>query len=154
MNNHDYCIIMAGGIGSRFWPLSRSAMPKQFLDILGVGETLLQQTFNRFLSIVPLENIYIVSNSEYVEIITRQLPSIILENILLEPLRRNTAPCIAYATQRIMKKDPLARMVVAPSDHLIMKEEAFQSVVKEGLHFVGEHEALLTIGIKPSRPET
>ena len=154
MNNHDYCVIMAGGIGSRFWPLSRTSKPKQFLDILGVGKTLLQQTFDRFQSIIPPENIFIVSNDGYSDIIAEQLPTMIQENILLEPLRRNTAPCIAYAAQRIMQRDPLARMVVAPSDHLIMKEEVFQGVVKEGLRFVSEHEALLTIGIKPSRPET
>lgn len=154
MNNHDYCVIMAGGIGSRFWPLSRTSKPKQFLDILGVGKTLLQQTFERIQSIIPQENIYIVTNAEYAGVISEQLPELMLENILLEPSRRNTAPCIAYATQRIMKKDPLARMVVAPSDHLIMKEEVFQDVVREGLKFVGKHESLLTIGIKPSRPET
>ncbi len=154
MNNHDYCVIMAGGIGSRFWPLSRSSKPKQFLDILGMGKSLLQQTFERFESIIPMDNIYIVSNAEYAEVIMEQLPELNPDNILLEPLRRNTAPCIAYAAYRILKRDPQARMVVAPSDHLITKEKIFQDVVMEGLNFVGNNNALLTIGIKPSRPET
>jgi mannose-1-phosphate guanylyltransferase len=145
---------MAGGVGSRFWPLSRASKPKQFLDILGVGKSLIQQTFSRFESIIPIENIYIVSNSEYAEEIARQLPKMKIENILLEPFRRNTAPCIAYASYRILKDDPDARMVIAPSDHLIMEEQVFRNVVMEGLEFVGENDSLLTIGIKPSRPET
>jgi mannose-1-phosphate guanylyltransferase len=154
MNKKDYCIIMAGGVGSRFWPLSRTSNPKQFLDILGIGKTLLQQTFDRFNKLIPAENIYIVSNTEYYDIIREQIPEMPVENILLEPYRRNTAPCIAYASYRIKVKDPEARMVVAPSDHLILKEEAFLKVVKDGLEFVGEHDNLLTIGIQPSRPET
>lgn len=154
MNNHNYCIIMAGGVGSRFWPISRTSFPKQFLDILGVGKSLLQQTFDRFTAIMPPENIFIVSNAEYAELIGKQLPSIPVENILLEPYRRNTAPCIAYAAYRIMKKDKDARMVVAPSDHLILKEDVFADVVRSGLEFTGNNHALLTIGIKPSRPET
>ncbi len=154
MNKHDYCVIMAGGVGSRFWPLSRTSQPKQFLDILGVGTTLLQQTFDRFASVIPTENIYIVSNSEYRDLIRKQLPSMKEENILLEPFRRNTAPCVAYASFSISMKDPDARIVVAPSDHLIMKEEVFRKVLQKGLDFVGSHEALLTLGIQPSRPET
>ena len=154
MNQHDYCVIMAGGVGSRFWPLSRSSKPKQFLDILGVGKSLLQQTFQRFETIIPVENIFIVSNAEYRDMILEQLPQMKAENILLEPFRRNTAPCIAYAAYRILKLDPEARMVVAPSDHLILKEDVFQKVVLEGLRFVEENDSLLTIGIKPSRPET
>ncbi|MGC9344133.1 MAG: mannose-1-phosphate guanylyltransferase, partial [Bacteroidales bacterium] len=154
MNKKDYCIIMAGGVGSRFWPLSRTSNPKQFLDILGIGKSLLQQTFDRFSKLIPTENIYIVSNAEYSDIIREQIPEIPVENILLEPYRRNTAPCIAYASYRIKVKDPEARMVVAPSDHLILKEEAFLKVVKDGLNFVGEHDNLLTIGIQPNRPET
>jgi len=154
MNKHHYCIIMAGGIGSRFWPLSRTNMPKQFLDILGVGTTLLQQTFERFCQIIPSENIYIVSNAEYKEIIELQLPKLKRENILSEPYRRNTAPCVAYAAYRIKQIDPEALMVVAPSDHLILKEEKFLSQVVAGLDFVGSHDALLTLGMVPSRPET
>jgi len=154
MNNHQYCIIMAGGIGSRFWPLSRTSMPKQFLDILGVGKTLFQQTYERFSKIIPAENIYIVSNAEYSGIIEAQIPGIKRENILSEPYRRNTAPCIAYAAYRLKQIDPEAVMVVAPSDHLILKEERFLSQVSAGLEFVGSHDALLTLGMDPSRPET
>lgn len=154
MQNHNYCVIMAGGVGSRFWPLSRSSYPKQFLDILGTGKSLIQQTFERFSSLMPPENVFIVSNSEYSELIREQIPEIPAQNILLEPYRRNTAPCIAYASYRIKKKDPDAVMVVAPSDHLILKEKEFLSVVEKGLAFVSENEALLTIGIHPNRPET
>jgi mannose-1-phosphate guanylyltransferase len=154
MDNHQYCIIMAGGVGSRFWPLSRSTMPKQFLDILGVGKTLLQQTYDRFLRIIPSENIYIVSNAEYREIIELQIPDIRRENILSEPYRRNTAPCVAYAAYRLKKRDPDAVMVVAPSDHLILKEEKFLSQVQAGLEFVATHDSLLTLGMEPIRPET
>jgi mannose-1-phosphate guanylyltransferase len=145
---------MAGGIGSRFWPLSRVDKPKQFLDILGIGKTLLQQTYERFVKIIPPENIYIVSNQEYGPLIKDQVPDLPKENILLEPFRRNTAPCIAYAAYRLKAKDPEANMVVAPSDHLILKEDKFLEVVKEGLNFIHSHNALLTLGIKPSRPET
>ncbi len=154
MENHNYCVIMAGGVGSRFWPMSRSSNPKQFLDILGVGKTLIQQTFERFNEIIPVENIYIVSNREYFEIIKEQLPLLPEENILLEPNRRNTAPCIAYAAYRIKKKDPEALMVVAPSDHLILKEQKFLKVVDQAFQFVNENDSLLTLGILPRRPET
>ena len=145
---------MAGGIGSRFWPLSKTQRPKQFLDILGMGRTLLQQTFDRFKQIMSAEHIFIVSNLEYKEIIVEQLPEIPVENILLEPLRRNTAPCIEYANFRILQKNPDAKIVVAPSDHLIVKEEEFLRFVKQGLEFVASNDALLTMGIVPSRPET
>jgi len=145
---------MAGGIGSRFWPLSKTERPKQFLDILGTGRTLLQQTYDRFHKIMPPENIFVVSNLEYKEIIAIQLPDIPEENILLEPLRRNTAPCIDYANFRIHQKNPDAMIVVAPSDHLIMKEEEFLRSVEQGLEFVASKDALLTLGIVPSRPET
>jgi len=151
---HEYCVIMAGGVGSRFWPYSRTPRPKQFLDILGVGRSLLQQTFDRFKKIIPPERIYIVSNAEYGDLIAEQLDEIPVENILLEPLRRNTAPCIDYANYRILQKDPDAVIVVAPSDHLIIREEVFLDGVKEGLSFVGSNDALLTMGIVPSRPET
>lgn len=154
MNSKYFAIIMAGGIGSRFWPLSREKYPKQFIDILGIGKTLLQQTVDRFKELIPAENIYIVSNAGYKDIIRDQLPSIPAENILLEPSRRNTAPCIDYANYRILMREPDAQIIVAPSDHLIIKEEAFLSQVKHGLEFVGEKNALLTLGIKPSRPET
>ncbi len=145
---------MAGGIGSRFWPLSRSRYPKQFLDILGVGKTLLQQTYSRFNELIPTENIYIVGNEEYGKIIAEQLPELPVDNILLEPSRRNTAPCIEYANFRILQVNPDAKIIVAPSDHLIIKEEAFLECVRQGLEFVGQNRALLTLGIKPNRPET
>ena len=145
---------MAGGVGSRFWPLSRQNKPKQFLDILGTGRTLLQMTFDRFSSICPVENIYIVTSSFYKETILEQLPELNVDQILLEPVRRNTAPCIAYANYKIFKKNPNANIVTAPSDHLILKENEFKKVVLEGLEFVSNNNALLTLGIKPSRPET
>ena len=154
MDKNYYCVIMAGGIGSRFWPLSKTERPKQFLDILGMGRTLLQQTFDRFIKIMPPEHVYVVSNLEYKEIIEEQLPEIPEENILLEPLRRNTAPCIDYANFRIQQKNSDAIIVVAPSDHLIVKEEDFLESVEQGLEFVAANDALLTLGIVPSRPET
>ena len=145
---------MAGGIGSRFWPLSKTERPKQFLDILGMGRTLMQQTYDRFIQLMPAEQIFIVSNLEYKELIIEQLPDIPEENILLEPLRRNTAPCIDYANFRILQKNPDANIVVAPSDHLIVKETEFLQYVQQGLEFVERNNALLTMGIVPSRPET
>ncbi len=154
MNKKNYCVIMAGGIGSRFWPLSRTKKPKQFLDILGTGSSLIQQTFDRFAKIVPKENIYIVSNEEYNDIILQQLPAIKPEQVLLEPMRRNTAPCIAYANYKIREIEPDANIVVAPSDHLILKEGEFLDVVRKGFEFVAANDALLTLGIQPSRPET
>lgn len=154
MENNNFCVIMAGGIGSRFWPLSRTKKPKQFLDILGTGRTLIQQTFDRFIQIVPVENIYIVTNEEYGDIVAKQLPELKPGQILLEPMRRNTAPCIAYANYKIREIDPDANIIVAPSDHLITKENEFLDVVRKGLDFVSKNDALLTLGIQPSRPET
>jgi len=154
MENNNFCVIMAGGVGSRFWPLSRSNHPKQFIDILGVGKTLIQLTYERFTRIMPEENIYIVSNQEYEGLIREQLPGLPKENILLEPMRRTTAPCIDYANYRIAQRNPNANIVVAPSDHLIVREEAFLENVREGLSFVAANDALLTLGIMPSRPET
>lgn len=145
---------MAGGIGSRFWPYSRSKKPKQFLDILGTGRTLLQSTFDRFVQVVPAENIYIVSNAEYASLILEQLPELTSSQVLLEPMRRNTAPCIAYANYKIGSICPEANIVVAPSDHIILKETQFLNVVSTGLDFVSKQNALLTLGIQPSRPET
>lgn len=152
--NNKYCVIMAGGVGSRFWPLSKLNKPKQFLDILGTGRTLLQMTFDRFNEICPVENIYIVTSSIYKDTIQEQLPELGEEQILLEPARRNTAPCIAYANYKIYKKNPNAVIVTAPSDHLILKEDTFKKVINEGLDFVSNNDALLTLGINPSRPET
>ena len=154
MDRDIFCVIMAGGIGSRFWPLSKTQRPKQFLDILGLGRTLLQQTFDRFRQVVHTDQIYIVSNLEYRDLIREQIPEIPVENILLEPLRRNTAPCIEYANFRIHQINPDAKLVVAPSDHLIVKEVEFLKCVNQGLGFVGDNDALLTMGIMPSRPET
>ncbi len=145
---------MAGGIGSRFWPFSRNHKPKQFLDFFGTGKSLLQMTFERFESIVPTENILIVSNSLYKDLILEQLPQIKPEQVLLEPMRRNTAPCIAYAVNRIKAITSEANIIVAPSDHLILKESEFIATIKTGLDFIEKNNCLLTLGIKPSRPET
>ena len=145
---------MAGGTGSRFWPLSRMAKPKQFLDILGTGRTFLQQTFDRFLKIIPVENFFVVTSSKYKNFVLEQLPQLKEEQILLEPLRRNTAPCIAYATYKIKIQNPDANLIVAPSDHVILKEDEFIHQITNGLKFVQEKNALLTLGIKPCRPET
>ena len=149
-----YCVIMAGGIGSRFWPMSRTAHPKQFIDMLGNGKTLLQQTYERFLKICPKENIYVVTNEGYMDLVFKQLHEISPENVLGEPVRRNTAPCIAYASYKIFQKDPKANMVVAPSDHLIAKEDAFVDAVNTALDFTESHDSLLSIGIHPGRPDT
>lgn len=151
---NNYCVIMAGGVGSRFWPLSRTNKPKQFLDILGTGRTLLQMTFDRFKTICPIENIYIVTSIIYKDTILDQLPLLTEDQILLEPTRRNTAPCIAYANYKIFKKNPNANIITAPSDHLILKEDEYTKVITEGLDFVSDKNVLLTLGIKPSRPET
>lgn len=150
----NYCVIMGGGIGSRFWPFSRESFPKQFLDFFGTGRSLLQMTFDRFAKIIPIENIYIVTNERYADLIQEQLPELAQHQILLEPCRRNTAPCIAYAAYHIKACNPNANIVVAPSDHLILKEEAFLEDVQKGLDFVKHNKALVTLGIKPSRPET
>lgn len=145
---------MAGGIGSRFWPWSRTNTPKQFLDILNTGRTLLQQTFDRLMPFCPAENVYIVTHENYKEEILRQLPKIKSANVLLEPQRRNTAPCIAYAAYKINKKNKNANMIVVPADHIIQKEERFARVATAGLEYVSAHKVLLTIGILPHRPET
>lgn len=152
--NKNFCVIMAGGIGSRFWPYSRSKNPKQFLDILGTGRSLLQATYDRFSQIIPTENILIVSNEEYAGLILEQLPDLNSNQVLLEPMRRNTAPCLAYANYRINEITPNANIVVAPSDHIILKEKQFIEVVQRGMDFVENNQALLTLGIQPSRPET
>ncbi len=145
---------MAGGTGSRFWPLSKTKKPKQFLDILGTGKSLLQQTFSRFAKICPVENIYIVTNEIYTELTKEQLPELKSSQILSEPLKRNTAPCIAYSNLKIKAKNPDAVIVTAPSDHLILDETNFSEVIKQCFEFVERNDSLLTLGIKPSRPET
>jgi mannose-1-phosphate guanylyltransferase len=154
MNKHNYVVIMAGGIGSRFWPMSRTSYPKQFLDILNTGKTLIQWTFERFASFIPKENIYVVTSHEYVSIVETQLPDIPVENILGEPSRKNTAPCIAYISFKLLQKDPLASLIVAPADHIILDNTGFHKVCVEALTFVNKHNAFITLGIKPSHPNT
>lgn len=148
-----YIVIMAGGIGTRFWPLSRDKKPKQFLDVLNDGTTLIQDTVSRFDGLCPKENIYVVTSENHRNLVIEQV-DIPEENVLSEPMRRNTAPCIAYAAFRIHSKDPDAIMVVSPSDHHIVEEDNFRSVIEESFRFVSESNALLTLGIKPNRPET
>lgn len=154
MNYNNYCVIMAGGVGSRFWPFSTNEKPKQFLDFFGTGRTLLQMTFDRFSKVVPASNILIVTNKKYKNLVLEQLPLIKSSQILLEPNRRNTAPCIAYALNRIKAINPEASMIVAPADHLILKEIEFLNAIERGLNFVAETQNLLTLGIQPNRPET
>ena len=151
--NNNYLIIMAGGIGSRFWPMSTPEAPKQFLDILGTGRTMIQQTVDRFDGLVPMENIFIVTSKNYKVIINEQLPGIDDHQILLEPCMRNTAPCIAYATYKIHQQNPEANIVVAPSDHLIIDESEFKRVIQKGFEFTASNDSLLTLGIHPHRPE-
>jgi mannose-1-phosphate guanylyltransferase len=154
MNKNNYCVIMAGGVGARFWPLSRTMRPKQFIDILGTGETLIQQTFRRFTSICPAENIFVVTHDLYRDLVREQLPAINPEHILCEPVRRNTAPCIAYASHKIARLNPDACVVVAPSDHIILKEEAFTDTINMAMEAAANNDWLLTLGIMPSRPDT
>jgi mannose-1-phosphate guanylyltransferase len=145
---------MAGGVGSRFWPMSRTAHPKQFLDILGTGQTLLQQTYNRFLRLCPKENIFIVTNDSYLDLVKQQIKGIDVKNILSEPARKNTAPCVAYASYKINQLNPKALIVVAPSDHLITKEDTFIKAVKACYTKAASEDCLVTLGIRPSRPDT
>lgn len=152
--NHRYCVIMCGGIGSRFWPYSRTSRPKQFIDFFGTGRTLLQMSVDRVLPLVPKENIIIVTNDKYAPLVREQLPEIADDQILLEPARRNTAPCIAWAMYHIAARDPEASVIVAPSDHLITRENLFIDSIRRGFEFVENNDALLTLGIKPTRPET
>ncbi len=154
MTNKNFCVIMAGGVGARFWPLSKSHEPKQFLDIMGTGRSFIRATFERFLPLVPVENFLVVTSSAYKDLVLEHIPELSEEQILLEPLRRNTAPCLAYATYKIACKCPDASMVVTPADHLVLDSQEFTRVVENGLNFVEGSEKLLTIGIKPTRPET
>ena len=151
---HNHLVIMAGGVGSRFWPMSTVERPKQFIDVLGVGRTLIQMTADRFKGICPPENIWVVTNKRYADIVKEQLPEMLPENILLEPCRRNTAPCIAYVSWRIKLKDPKANIVVTPSDHLVVNIPEFQRVINESLHFTAESDSIVTLGMKATRPET
>lgn len=151
---NTFVVIMAGGSGTRFWPLSKKAKPKQFLDVLGVGKTLLQMTFERFVEYIPAENIYIVSNELYKDVIKEQLPELNDDQILLEPFQRNTAPCIAYACYKIASRNPEAKVIVSPADHAIFKERNFYEAVKAAVDSVTDEDRLLTIGVTPNRPET
>ncbi len=151
---NTYVAIMAGGIGSRFWPASRTARPKQFLDILNMGKSLIQLTYERFLKLVPKENILIVTNGQYKALVKEHLPELTDNQILCEPSRNNTAPCIAYTAFKLQQANPKAKLVVAPSDHIIIHEENFIDTVKAGLEFTDQMEALLTLGIQPNRPDT
>lgn len=154
MNNNNYVAIIAGGIGSRFWPKSRVDYPKQFLDILNTGKTLIQSTVERFERFVPKENIFIVTSSDYTHIVQEQLPQLTADNIVSEPSRKNTAPCIAYISFKILQKDPNATLVVAPADHLILNEQAFEATCRKAIDFVQKNDALITLGIEPTYPNT
>ena len=154
MNNHRYCVIMCGGVGSRFWPFSRNDRPKQFLDFFGTGKSLLQLTVDRIAPIVGADNIILVTNRSYASIIREQLPQVKESNILLEPARRNTAPCICWAARHILALDPEASIVTLPSDHLVLKETEFHKKIEEGFRFVESGDRLLTLGIRPTNPNT
>lgn len=151
---HYYAIIMAGGVGTRFWPMSTTQHPKQFLDILGTGETLLQQTYTRVSKVCPKENIFVVTSSAYENLVAEQLPLVLRENILCETARKNTAPCIAYASYKIHKRDPKAITLVAPSDHLVRKEAVFVKAIRSSFKKAKKQDCLITLGIKPTRPDT
>ena len=156
MKENNYCVIMAGGVGSRFWPFSRNAKPKQFLDFFDTGRSLLQMTIDRFRSIVPIENILVVTNVTYRDQVLEQISDLQSSQVLCEPARRNTAPCIAYAMARIkaMANGQHANIVVAASDHLILQEEKFRDVIEECFDFIEKNDALVTLGMRPTRPET
>ena len=151
-NNH--LVIMAGGVGSRFWPMSTTEKPKQFIDVMGIGKSLLQLTVERFQGIVDAQNVWVVTNKTYAETVAEQLPDMPRNHILCEPCRRNTAPCIAYVSWRIKSREPKANIVVSPSDHVVMDVQEFRRVVTECLAFTSESDAIVTLGMKPNRPET
>ncbi len=154
MDNNRYCVIMCGGVGSRFWPFSKAAKPKQFIDFFGTGRSLLQMTFDRLQDIIPQDNILLLTNESYEPLVKEQLPELKADQILLEPARRNTAPCIAWAAHHIKALCPEAKIMVAPSDHLVINVEKFKQSVVKAFEFIESHDALVTLGIKPSRPET
>lgn len=154
MASNKYCVIMAGGIGSRFWPKSRQSMPKQFLDILGTGKSFIRHTYERFAKIVPAGNFLVVTNHKYKDLVLQHIPEIGEKQVLCEPIGRNTAPCIAYAAYTLLRENPDAEMIVTPSDHLILNEDDFRTIIGECLEFADRHDALLTVGIKPTRPDT
>lgn len=147
-------VIMAGGVGSRFWPMSTPECPKQFIDVFGTGRTFIQMTFDRFKGVVDPENVWVVTSAQYADLVKQQLPDIPVGNILLEPCRRNTAPCIAYVSWRIKSKNPNANLVITPSDHLVTDVVEFQRVINSALKFTAETDSIVTLGMHPTRPET
>jgi len=154
MNTNNYVAIMAGGIGSRFWPMSRTDFPKQFLDILNTGRTLIQGTFDRFANFIPAANIYVVTSEQYKDIVAQQLPEIPVANILCEPSRKNTAPCVAYVSHKLLQLNPDANLICAPADHIILEPENFKKICLDALSFTANIKALVTLGIKPTHPNT
>ena len=150
----NHLVIMAGGVGSRFWPMSTSDYPKQFIDVLGCGRTLIQLTYDRFKNICPPENVWIVTSNKYADEVKKQLPEIEDSHILREPCRRNTAPCIAYVSWKIKSKDPKANLVITPSDHIVMDVKEFQRVIVSAMKFTANSDTILTLGMTPTRPET
>jgi len=149
-----YCVIMAGGTGTRFWPVSKTGKPKQFLDVADTGKTFIRQTFERFSRIVPQENILVVTGDRYRDLVREQIPELEERNLLLEPYIRNTAPCIAYATYTLLQRNPEAHMVVTPSDHIIDNEETFISTIRDTFEYISQNDVLMTLGVIPTRPDT
>lgn len=154
MRRNCFCVIMAGGVGSRFWPVSRRNLPKQFLDIMGTGKSFIRHTFERLQPIIPQENFLVVTNAAYKSLVLEHIPELKSSQVLCEPVGQNTAPCIAYAAYRLKAVNPQAEVVVAPSDHFIFDEETFRKDITDCLEFVADKDVLMTIGIKPSRPDT
>lgn len=154
MKNHFYCVIMAGGIGSRFWPVSREAKPKQFIRLSRTGKSFIQQAFERFAGILPKENILVVTQSRYLDLVKEHLPEVAEDNIILEPYNRNTAPCVALAAYTLLKRDPEAVMVATPADHIILDEDIFRDTLNNALNYASQSNALITLGVVPDRPDT
>ncbi len=154
MNSNNYLVILAGGVGSRFWPISSEELPKQFLDILDCGKTLIQLTLERFSNLIPTKNVFVVTAERYRDIVKEQLLDVPAQNILCEPCRRNTAPCICYVSWKIKKQNPKANIVVSPADHLVVDIQTFQTAIDDSLSFAAETDAVVTLGLKPTRPET
>ena len=154
INNNRYCVIMAGGSGTRFWPASRAAKPKQFLDVTNTGKTFIRHTYDRFLKIVPQENIIVVTAEKYKDLVLENIPELEERNLLLEPYARNTAPCVAYATYALLSRNPEAQVVVTPSDHMIDDEELFAQTIASTFEYVSQHDVLMTLGVVPTRPDT
>lgn len=154
MPQNVYVVLMAGGVGTRFWPYSRNARPKQFLDVLGIGKTLLQSTYDRLVPLCVPENVFVVTHEDQLHLVKEQLPMLSDDQVLCEPMRKNTAPCIAYAAHKIARKNPQAVMIVSPADHVILQEQEFQQVLQKTVDQARSQDKLITVGIKPTRPET